>query len=60
MRKPHWDPALEFPNLPMKDSTELIQKNETADEHTQRNPEVNVGRDDAKHLAGSTVGWFIQ
>jgi len=34
-------------------SAEVIQKQEAADEYSKRNPEVDVGGDYAKQIAGS-------
>jgi hypothetical protein len=41
-------------------STQLIQKEDSAEEYAQGNPEMNVGCDCAKQIAGSRVGWVRQ
>jgi len=39
-------------------SAEFIQKQETADEDSEWNPEVDVGGDHMKQIAGSSAfGW---
>jgi hypothetical protein len=35
-------------------SAEFIQKHEAADEHSERNPEMDVGGDHAEKIAGSS------
>jgi hypothetical protein len=41
-------------------STQLIQEEDPAEKHAQRNPEMNVGCDRAIQIAGSSVGWVSQ
>jgi hypothetical protein len=37
----------------MVSSTELIQEEEAAEQHTERNPEMKVGGDGAKQITGT-------
>jgi len=52
--------ALSFASWLRLNSTQLIQKEDSAEEYAQRNPEMNVGCDRAEQIAGSRVGGVRQ
>jgi hypothetical protein len=52
--------ALSFANWLGLKSTQLIQKEDSAEEHAEGNPEMNVGGDGTAQIAGSGVGWVRQ
>ena len=46
--------------LPLVASTEFIQEEESAREHNERNPEMNVGSDGAEQAARSGLGRAVR
>jgi hypothetical protein len=41
-------------------STQLIQKEDSAEEYAEGNPKMNVGRDGTEQIAGTKVDWVRQ
>ena len=52
--------ALLFASWLGLNSTELIQEEDSAEEHAERNPEMNVGCNGAEQITRRRVGWVRQ